>query len=74
MAPSTAPPVLSCSFCGKPAHNLGSLVKHLDACHAGWVEAVMRRIGLDPPKAYPVAEYRRELARASRLLLTSAGD
>jgi hypothetical protein len=55
---------IHCLYCGKMYHSALSLAHHLDRQHQGWVENVLRKIGLDVPEVYPIPEYRCAIARS----------
>ena len=52
-----------CLFCDRAFRSVSLLTQHLDSEHSGWVETVMRKIGVQVPTVYPIHEYRRALAR-----------
>jgi hypothetical protein len=64
MASSKVSEVIFCLYCGKPCRSALTLAHHLDSRHQGWVENVLRRIGMDVPETYPISEYRCAIARS----------
>jgi hypothetical protein len=63
MASSKVGETIFCLYCGKAYHSALSLANHLDHQHKGWVENVLRKIGVDVPRTYPIPEYRRAIAQ-----------
>lgn len=61
--PSKFGQTICCLYCGKAYHSALSLASHLDQRHQGWVENVLRKIGVEVPKIYPIREYRRAIAQ-----------
>jgi hypothetical protein len=63
MAPSKVAETIACLYCGKTFRSALSLAHHLDCRHQGWVENVLRKIGVEVPRIYPIPEDRSAIAR-----------
>ena len=63
---------IHCLYCGKSYRSVLTLAHHLDSQHQGWVENVLRKIGLDVPEVYPIPEYRCAIAWSFAAMPTAA--